>query len=66
MRNNDADNIDKPKRRKYFKHNPVPLSTYIRPSKSVDDVRKMERHRRAVEMLVDSAEPRGMTVLKLV
>lgn len=41
---------------------PVPLSTYIRPSPSLDDLRVLRRERRAMEGLAEAREPRGLEV----
>uniref|UniRef100_A0A915D8R2 Uncharacterized protein n=1 Tax=Ditylenchus dipsaci TaxID=166011 RepID=A0A915D8R2_9BILA len=49
------------KKERQFHHTPIPLSTFIRPSNSMDDLRKLRRHQRAIDLLVEACEPAGLT-----
>lgn len=48
--------------KKKFHSTPIPLSTFIRPSTSADDLRKLYRHQRAIELLTSASEPFGLEV----
>uniref|UniRef100_A0A914EB78 TPX2 C-terminal domain-containing protein n=1 Tax=Acrobeloides nanus TaxID=290746 RepID=A0A914EB78_9BILA len=63
-----AEKIDKLKRAESqpelvsqpFHANPVPITTYIRPSTSMNDLREAKKNQRAVELLANSWAPRGL------
>ncbi|KAI1719463.1 hypothetical protein Ddc_08675 [Ditylenchus destructor] len=46
--------------KKKFHSTPIPLSTFIRPSTSAEDLRKLNRHQRAIELLTSASEPFGL------